>query len=71
MTLKTTKNTGGSVLTIFGRSDFLGIFLKEMDFISNCPVPTLPQKFDGDVRNCWPTRVGCKKCFPYQKHFWL
>ena len=26
------KNTGGSVLTIFGRSDFLGIFLKEMDF---------------------------------------
>ena len=33
MTLKTTKNTGGSVLTIFGRSDFSGIFLKEMDFI--------------------------------------
>ena len=32
MTHKTTKNTGGSVLTIFGRSDFLGIFLKEMDF---------------------------------------
>ena len=32
MTLETTKNTGGSVLTIFGRSDFLGIFLKEMDF---------------------------------------
>ena len=24
---------GGSVLTIFGRSDFLGIFLKEMDFM--------------------------------------
>ena len=32
MTLKTKKNTGGSVLTIFGRSDVLGIFLKEMDF---------------------------------------
>ena len=32
VTLKTTKNTGGSILTIFGRSDFVGIFLKEMDF---------------------------------------